>query len=75
MKNSPQPIPAEARKERVTGLLNDGARALEDLEDLLMRVRVDLVELKRTGTRDGVSELVADTKKLTREIERLAEPL
>jgi hypothetical protein len=47
---------------------------LENIEDLLMRARVDLVELKRTGLREGLSELVADVTRLKGEIERLEEP-
>jgi hypothetical protein len=54
--------------------LNGGARSLENIEDLLMRARVDLVELKRTGLREGLSELVADVTRLKGEIERLEEP-
>ena len=54
-------------------LLNSSARHLENVEDLLMRARVDLVELKRTGFREGLPELVADVTKLKSEIERLEE--
>ena len=75
MKNSRQPIVLEDRKERAVRLLNSGARPLENVEDLLMRARVDLVELKRTGFREGLPELVADVTKLKREIDRLKEPL
>ncbi len=74
MKNFPQPVAVEARKERAVNLLNSGARPLENVEDLLMRARVDLVELKRTGSRKGLPELVADVTKLKSEIERLEEP-
>ena len=35
--------------ERAAGLLDSSARPLENVEDLLMRTRVDLAELKRTG--------------------------
>jgi hypothetical protein len=52
-------------------LLNSGARSLENVEDLLMRARVDLVELKRAGPRERLSELVADVTNLKSEIERL----
>jgi hypothetical protein len=75
MNNSRQPIAVEVRKERAMSLLNRGARPLENVEDLLMRARVDLVELKRTGFREGLPELVADVTKLKREIDRLKEPL
>jgi hypothetical protein len=75
MKNSRQPIAVEARKERAVRSLNSGARPLENVEDLLMRARVDLAELKRTGFREGLPELVADVTKLTSEIERLKETL
>jgi hypothetical protein len=71
MRNSRQPIAVEDRKERAVRLLNSGARPLENVEDLLMRARVDLVELKRTGSREGLPELVADVTKLKREIDRL----
>jgi len=60
MNNSRQPIAVEVRKERAMSLLNRGARPLENVEDLLMRARVDLVELKRTGFREGLPELMAD---------------
>jgi DNA-binding ferritin-like protein len=73
MKNSRQPIAVEARKARAVRLLNSGARPLENVEDLLKRARVDLVELKRTGSREGLPELVADLTKLRSEIERLEE--
>jgi hypothetical protein len=73
MKNSRQPIAVGARKERAVRLLNSGARHLENVEDLLMRARVDLVELKRTGFREGLPELVADVARLKSEIERLEE--
>jgi len=74
MNNSRQPIAVEVRKERAMSLLNRGARPLENVEDLLMRARVDLVELKRTGFREGLPELVADATKLKSEVERLEEP-
>jgi len=75
MKNSPQPIAVEARKDRAVRLLKRGARPLENVEDLLMRARVGLVELKRTGFREGLPELVADVTKLKSEIDRLEETL
>ena len=71
MNNSRQPIAVEVRKERAMSLLNRGARPLENVEDLLMRARVDLVELKRTGFREGLPELLADVTKLKSEIEQL----
>jgi hypothetical protein len=71
MNYSRQPIAVEARKERAEILLNSGARPLENVEDLLMRARVGLVELKRTGFRQGLPQLVADVTKLKSEIERL----
>jgi hypothetical protein len=74
MNNFRQPVSVDARKARAVSLLNCGARSLENIEDLLMRARVDLVELKRTGLREGLSELVADVTKLKSEIERLEEP-
>ena len=73
MKNLRQPIAVEARKDRAVRLLNSGARPLENVEDLLMRARVDLVELKRTGSRDRLTELASDVTKLKSEIERLEE--
>jgi hypothetical protein len=75
MNNYRQPIAVEARKERAASLLDSCARPLENVEDLLMRTRVDLAELKRTGAREGFSELVADVTKLKSEVEQLEEPL
>jgi len=75
MNDSRQPIAVDARKIRAVNLLNSGARSLENVEDLLMRARVDLVELKRTGSRERLSELVADVINLKSEIERLECPL
>jgi hypothetical protein len=75
MRNSGQPVAVEARNERATSLLNSGARPLENVEDLLMRARVDLAEIKRTGAREGLPELLADVTKLKSEIERLEERL
>ena len=75
MKNTRQPIAVKARKDQAASLLNSGARQLENVEDLLMRARVDLAEVKRTGAREGFSELVADVTKLKSEVEQLEEPL
>jgi hypothetical protein len=36
-------------EEREASLLDSSAWPLENVEDLLMRTRVDLAELKRTG--------------------------
>jgi len=47
---------------------------LENVEDLLMRTRVDLAELKRTGAREGLPELLADVTELKSEIEQLEAP-
>ena len=71
MKNSRQPQPVGARKERAVTLFNSGARPLEKAEELLMRTRIDLVELKRTGSRQVLPELLADVTKLKSEIEQL----
>jgi len=75
MKNSRQPVAVEAGKERASSSLGSNARSLENVEDLLRRTRVDVAELKRTGTREGFSELVADVTKLKSEVEQLEEPL
>ena len=72
MNNSQQPV--DARKKRAVTLFNSGARPLEKAEELLMRTRIELVELKRTGFREGLPELVADATKLKSEVERLEEP-
>jgi len=40
----------------------------------LMRTRVDLAELKRTGAREGLPELLADVTELKSEIEQLEAP-
>ena len=73
MKNSRQPVAVEVGKERASSLLDGNARSLENVEDLLMRTRVDMAELKRTGAREGFSELVADVTKLKSEVEQLEE--
>lgn len=59
------------RKERAVSLLNAGARPLAKAEALLMRARMDFVELKRTGSRQVLPELLADVTKLKCEIEQL----
>jgi hypothetical protein len=46
---------------------------LESVEALLMRARVDLAELKRTGAREGLPELLDDVTELKREIEQIGE--
>ena len=71
MKNSRQPVAVEAREERAASLLDRNTRPLENVEDLLMRTRVDLAELKRTGAREGLPELLADVTELKSEIEQL----
>jgi hypothetical protein len=74
MKNSRQPVAVEAREERAASLLDRNTRPLENVEDLLMRTRVDLAELKRTGAREGLPELLADVTELKSEIEQLEAP-
>ena len=66
MKNSRQPVAAEVREEPAASLLDRNTRPLENVEDLLMRTRVDLAELKRTGAREGLPELLADVTELKR---------
>jgi hypothetical protein len=73
MKNSRQPIAVKAGKDQAASLLNSGARQLESVEDLLTRARVDLAEVKRTGAREGLPELLADVTKLKSEVEQLEE--
>ena len=68
MNNSRRPV------ERPTGLFDSSARHLENVEGLLMRTRVDLAELKRTGAREGLPELLADVTELKSEIEQLEAP-
>jgi hypothetical protein len=48
---------------------------LNRVEDLLMRTRIELVELKRTGSLQGLPELTADVTKLKGKLERLEELL
>ena len=74
MKNSRQPVAVEAREEPAASLLDRNTRPLENVEDLLMRTRVDLAELKRTGAREGLPELLADVTELKSEIEQLEAP-
>jgi hypothetical protein len=74
MKNSRQPVAVEVREEPAASLLDRNARPLENVEDLLMRTRVDLAELKRTGAREGLPELLADVTELKSEIEQLEAP-
>ena len=74
MKNSRQPVAAEVREEPAASLLDRNTRPLENVEDLLMRTRVDLAELKRTGAREGLPELLADVTELKSEIEQLEAP-
>ena len=58
--------------ERAAGLLDSSARPLENVEDLLMRTRVELAELKRTGAQASLAELLADASQLKSEVEQLA---
>lgn len=74
MKNSRQPVAVEVREEPAASLLDRNTRPLENVEDLLMRTRVDLAELKRTGAREGLPELLADVTELKSEIEQLEAP-
>jgi len=52
MSNSRRRVAAVAAEKGPAGLLDRSARPLESVEDLLMRARVDLAELKRTGARE-----------------------
>jgi hypothetical protein len=61
----------EARKNRAVSLLNGNAQPLNNVENLLVRAQVDLGELKRTGSRQGLPELMADVAELKSEIEEL----
>jgi hypothetical protein len=61
----------EARKNRAVGLFNGDAQPLNNVENLLVRARVDLGELKRTGSRQGLAELMADVADLKSEIDQL----
>jgi hypothetical protein len=56
---------------QAAGLLNSGLQQLKNVEDLLVRARVDLAELKRTGAREGLPELLADMTELKSELEQL----
>jgi len=66
-------VAAAAAEKGPADLLDRSARPLEDVEDLLMRARVDLAELKRTGAREGLPELLDDVTELKREIEQIEE--
>ena len=61
----------KSAKNRAVGLLNGDAQPLNNVENLLVRARVDLGELKRTGSRQGLPELMADVAELKSEIEEL----
>lgn len=71
MNNRQQAGVFDARRERAETLLSSGARPFEKAGELLMRARMDLVELKRTGSRQVLPQLLAEVTKLKREIERL----
>jgi len=71
--NSRQRVAVIAAEEGPADLLDNSARSLESVEDLLMRARVDLAELKRTGAREGLPELLDDVTELKREIEQIGE--
>jgi hypothetical protein len=73
MSNSRRRVAAVAAEKGPAGLLDRSARPLESVEDLLMRARVDLAELKRTGAREGLPELLDDVTELKREIEQIGE--
>jgi len=73
MSNSRRRVAAVAAEKGPAGLLDRSARPLESVEDLLMRARVDLAELKRTGAREGLHELLDDVTELKREIEQIGE--
>jgi len=73
MSNSRRRVAAVAAKKGPAELLDRSARPLESVEDLLMRARVDLAELKRTGAREGLPELLDDVTELKREIEQIGE--
>jgi hypothetical protein len=74
MSNSRRRVAAVAAEKGPAGLLDRSARPLESVEDLLMRARVDLAELKRTGAREGLPELLDDVTELKRELEKLERP-
>jgi hypothetical protein len=65
----------DARRERAVTLFESGVRPVEKAEELLMRARMELVELKRTGSRQVLPELLADVTKLKNEIEQLRSEL
>jgi|EndMetStandDraft_2_1072991.scaffolds.fasta_scaffold30286_7 hypothetical protein len=69
--NIARPIAAD---EQLTSL-KSASRPLQYLEELLMRARINFAELKRTGAREGLSELLSDVTKLKSEIEQLEKPL
>ena len=73
MSNSRRRVAAVAAEKGPAGLLDRSARPLESVEDLLMRARVDVAELKRTGAREGLPELLDDVTELKREIEQIGE--
>ena len=73
MSNSRRRVAAVAAEKGPAELLDRSARPLESVEDLLMRARVDLAELKRTGAREGLPELLDDVTELKREIEQIGE--
>ena len=73
MSNSRRRVAAVAAEKGPAGLLDRSARPLESVEDLLMRARVDLAELKRTGAGEGLPELLDDVTELKREIEQIGE--
>ena len=73
MSNSRRRVAAVAAEKGPAGLLDRSARPLESVEDLLMRALVDLAELKRTGAREGLPELLDDVTELKREIEQIGE--
>ena len=73
MSNSRRRVAAVASEKGPPELLGRSARPLESVEDLLMRARVDLAELKRTGAREGLPELLDDVTELKREIEQIGE--
>ena len=45
-------------------------RALEEYRNELIRIRIQLAELKRTGSRDGISELSSAASVLSMRIAR-----
>jgi hypothetical protein len=48
----------------------DRREALEKCRNELMRVRVQLAELKRTGSRDGLADLTSNARALSMRIKR-----